>query len=167
VRDVEWSTADTNLLIPTSSSSAWSAFCLCAALQTPQPHYLLGRQLVIRLRVSPFRPLDTAANSSESSLSSSPSVTSANSSSLAVDAFASVLPPNIAISLAATTLAVKGVRITLRERRPDVVDILPWKLRAGVVTRPVHRVLLVAAPVGNADGLAIGALAVGQLGVTL
>lgn len=88
-------------------------------------------------------------------------------SSRAVDAIAPVLPPNIAISLAATTLAVKGVLITLREGRPDVVAILPCSRRTGIVTRPVHGVLLVAAPVGNAYGLAPTAGAVGYLRVTL
>lgn len=88
-------------------------------------------------------------------------------SSRAVDAIAPVLPPNIATSLAATTLAVKGVLITLREGRPDVVAILACNRRTGIVTRPVHGVLLVAAPVGNAYGLAPTAGAVGYLRVTL
>lgn len=84
-----------------------------------------------------------------------------------MDAIAPVLPPDIARSLAAATLAVEGMLIALREGRPYVIAILAWKRRAGIVTRPVHGVLLVAAPVDNADGLASTAGAVGYLRVTL
>ena len=66
-----------------------------------------------------------------------------------------------------STLAVEGMLIALREGRTYVIAILAWKRRAGIVTRPVHGVLLVAAPVDNADGLASTAGAVGYLRVTL